>query len=102
MTVRMNEKKSPFAELTQLGNEALNLLKTASRAAQSSDAIEKARGFVAEGVHEVERAMLNVKSAAEAEWKKASGKTNPPNAPGPQEPSAQDEATDERDLGGGI
>jgi hypothetical protein len=100
----MNDKKSPFAELTQLGNEALNLLKTASRAAQSSEAIEKARGFVAEGVQEVERAMLNVKSAAEAEWKKASGKTNPPpsSSQDTQGTSAKDEATEDRDLGGGI
>jgi hypothetical protein len=97
----MNEKKSPFAELTQLGNEALNLLKTASRAAQSSEAIEKARGFVAEGVHEVERAVLNVKSAAEAEWKKASGKTNPPPSTS-QDTTGKEEATEDRDLGGGI
>jgi hypothetical protein len=70
----MNEKKSPFSELSQLGNEALNLLKTAKRVAESSGAVDKAvdkaREIALASATELERAVANVRSAAEHEWNK--------------------------------
>jgi hypothetical protein len=97
----MSEKKSPLEELSQLGNEALNLLKTAKRAAEKSGVADKALEIVNASAKELERAVTNVASAAETEWKKHTQK------PKSEEPPAAD-ATEEKDkkvetdIGGGI
>jgi hypothetical protein len=100
--VGMSEKKSPFSELSQLGNEALNLLKSAKRAAEKSGVTDKALEIVNASAKELERAVTNVASAAETEWKKHTQK--PKSEAPPAGEAAEKEATTEstNDLGGGI
>lgn len=97
----MSEKKNPFSELSQLGDEALNLLRTAKRVAENSKAADKAMEVVSSTAKELERAFTNVASAAEAEWKKHA---RPPSAApdaGPPVEASKDEAK-EPDVGSGI